>query len=1045
MRNKGAIITVSVLLTVICLYYLSFTFMTKRVESKADNYAEARFESMKLEVEESEKIYIVDSLTKRYLDSMSNQVVYTLFKKYTYMDCKEREMNLGLDLKGGMNITLEISAQDVIKALSNNQSDSTLIKAIELANAGTIEQTGTNYIEVFGNAFSSISTPNSPSLASLFITTSNQEDITIKSSNEEVIAYIRNQYDAAINNAFDVLRKRIDHFGVVQPNIQRDVAVKGVFHIELPGIKDPERVEELLRQAAVLEFWETYNAEEIYDRLSEANILIAEIKDAEQKEKDRKSGKDVEKEENAVADEIIADEVIAVEVIADEVIADEVIADEVIGDEVISELIDAADKTSSSNIDSAATSNANALSGLSLFERLRPQVGNVSIYGPIVGYAKEGDMASIMADLNRESVKRLFPSDLVFAWGFKPSDNAPGYYELIALKKSNDGRAVLNGDVITDAKQEFGQNQAIPQVTMTMNGSGSTEWARITRAIADKYAGSQTKGSIAIVLDGYAYSWPTVSEEITGGRSMISGNFTLDEATDLANVLKSGKMPAPANILSKEIVGPSLGNKAINDGLNSFVIAFILVLIYMIFYYGKAGIVADIALITNLFLIFGVLASLGAVLTLPGIAGIVLTIGMSVDANVLIYERIREEMRAGKTIKSAISDGYKNAYSAIIDSNVTTLLIGIILLNFGVGPVKGFATTLIIGILSSLFTAIFITRIVISTILAKDRKMTFGNKLTLNAFQNLNIDFINKRKISYVISSIIILISLVSLFTRGLNPGIDFTGGRNYIVAFDQAVVPNEIGDELEKIYGDRPLVKTFGGANQVKISTNYKIDDNSADNEADSLLYIGLKPMLGDDVSMAKFFTDYRQTSQKVGPTVADDIKSKSIIAITLGLIVMFLYILLRFRKWQYSLGALISLIHDVIIVLGLYSLLFSIMPFNMELDQAFIAAILTVVGYSINDTVVVFDRLREFLGIYKKRKTKEVMNSAINATVSRTINTSLSTFVVLLAIFIFGGEVIRGFTFALLIGVIIGTYSSIFVATPIAFDLMKKNKTVK
>ncbi|MDD2386361.1 MAG: protein translocase subunit SecDF, partial [Bacteroidales bacterium] len=942
MRNKGAIITVSVLLTVICLYYLSFTFMTKRVESKADKYAAAQYESMNIKVEESEKIHIVDSITKRYLDSMSNQVVYTLFKKYTYMDCKEREMNLGLDLKGGMNITLEISAQDVIKTLSNNQSDSTLLKAIKLANAETIEQTGKNYIEVFGNSFTTVSTPNSPNLASLFITTSNQESITIKSSNEEVIAYISTQYEAAINNAFDVLRKRIDHFGVVQPNIQRDVAVKGVFHIELPGIKDPERVEDLLRQAAVLEFWETYNAEEIYDKLSEANILIAEIKDAEQKEIDRKAGKSVVKEEKT-----------ADEVIADEVIADEVISDNQISDNEIIEDANDTNNTVASKIDTAATADDNALSGSSLFERLRPQVGNVSIYGPIVGYAKEGDMPSIMADLNRESVKRLFPSDLVFAWGFKPSDNAPGYYELIALKKSKDGRAVLSGDVITDAKQEFGQSQAVPQVTMTMNGSGSTEWARITRAIADKYAGSQTKGSIAIVLDGYAYSWPTVSEEITGGRSMISGNFTLDEATDLANVLKSGKMSAPANILSKEIVGPSLGNKAIDSGLNSFVIAFILVLIYLMFYYGKAGIVADIALITNLFLIFGVLASLGAVLTLPGIAGIVLTIGMSVDANVLIYERIREEMRAGKTIKSAVTDGYKNAYSAIIDSNVTTLLIGIILLNFGVGPVKGFATTLIIGILSSLFTAIFITRIIISTILAKDKKMTFGNKLTLNAFQNLTIDFIKKRKVAYVVSSIIILISLVSLFTRGLNPGIDFTGGRNYIVAFDKAVIPAEIGDELEKIYGDRPLVKTFGGANQVKISTNYKIDDNFADNEADSLLYIGLKPMLGDDVSLDEFYTDYRQTSQKVGPTVADDIKSKSIIAITLGLIVMFLYILVRFRKWQYSLGALISLIHDVIIVLGLYSLLFSIMPFNMELDQAFIAAILTVVGYSINDTV--------------------------------------------------------------------------------------------
>ena len=1024
MRNKGAIITVSVLLAVICLYYLSFTFVTNRVESKADDYANARFEAMNLEVDEYEKIHIVDSLTARYLDSMSNQVVYTLFKKYTYMDCKEREMNLGLDLKGGMNISLEISAQDVILALANNQRDSTLNKAIALANKETKEQTGQNYIEVFGNAFNTVSTPTTPSLAALFITTSNQEDITIKSSDQEVLAYISGQYDAAIDNAFDVLRKRIDHFGVVQPNIQRDVAVRGVFHIELPGIKDPERVEDLLRQAAVLEFWETYNAEEIYDKLSEANVLIAELKDAEQKEIERKAGKTPKVE----TEEVITNEVIADEVITDEVITD----DEIILDNEVTEEVAAEETTTTTEPAAPSTQ-----SGLALFERLRPQIEGYQIYGPVVGYAKEGDMASIMADLNRESVKRLFPSDVVFAWSFKELPDAKGYYQLIALKRSKDGGAVLHGDVITNAQQEFGQNQATAEVTMSMNGAGSTEWARITRENIGK--------SIAIVLDGYVYSFPTVNDEIKGGRSSISGNFTLDEATDLANVLKSGKMPAPANILSKEIVGPSLGQKAIDSGLNSFVIAFILILIYMIFYYGRAGWVADIALITNLFLIFGVLASLGAVLTLPGIAGIVLTIGMSVDANVLIYERIREEMRAGKAIKTAVTDGYKNAYSAIIDSNLTTLLIGIILLNFGVGPVQGFATTLIIGILSSLFTAIFITRLIFSSLLDKDKKITFGNKLTINAFQNLKIQFLEKRKIAYIVSGILIVVSLTSLFTRGLNPGIDFAGGRNYIVAFEKAVSPNDIAVELEKVYGDRPLVKTFGSSNQVKISTKYKIDDNTADNEADSLLYVGLKPMLDDDVTMEDFFESYRQTSQKVGPTVADDIKSKSIIAILLGLVVMFLYILIRFRKWQYSLGALAALVHDVIIVLGVYSLLFSIMPFNMELDQAFIAAILTVVGYSINDTVVVFDRLREYLGLYKKRGTEEVMDSAINSTVSRTINTSLSTFVVLLAIFIFGGEVIRGFTFALLIGIVVGTYSSIFIATPVAFDFMKKRKATK
>lgn len=1019
MRNKGAIITVSVLLAVICLYYLSFTFVSKRVESKADDYAEARFDAMNLDVDEYEKIHITDSLSKRYLDSMSNQVVYTLFKKFTYMDCKERELNLGLDLKGGMNITLEISAQDVILALSNNQSDSTLIKAIDKASKETEAQTGQNFIEIFGESYNSVKTPTSPTLASLFITTSNQERISIKSSDEDVLVYITEEYDAAIDNAFDVLRKRIDHFGVVQPNIQRDVAVRGVFHIELPGIKDPERVEDLLRQAAVLEFWETYNADEVYDKLSEANVLIAEIRENENKSRARTVEPETVVEEEVVADEVIEDEVIDGEIVEDEIVDDEIIEDGEITEEA----------TEATTPETETFTN-----GTSLFERLRPQIDGHQIYGPIVGFAKEGDLESIMADLNRESVKRLFPKDLVFAWSFKALEDAPGYYELIALKKSKDGGAVLGGDVITNADQEFGQSQATAEVTMSMNGAGSTEWSRITRENIGK--------SIAIVLDGYVYSYPTVNDEIKGGRSQITGNFTLNEATDLANVLKSGKMPAPANILSKEIVGPSLGQKAIDSGMNSFIIAFILILIYMVFYYGRAGWVADFALLTNLFLVFGVLASLGAVLTLPGIAGIVLTIGMSVDANVLIYERIREEMRAGKAIKTAVADGYKNAYSAIIDSNLTTLLIGIILLNFGVGPVQGFATTLIIGILSSLFSAIFITRLIFTTLLDKDKKVTFGNKLTLNAFTKLKVKFLEKRKMFYIISGIAILISLTSLFTRGLNPGIDFTGGRNYIVAFEEAVSPDEIAVALEEVYGTRPVVKTFGSSNQVKISTKYKINDNSADNEADSLLYVGLKPLIKKDITMDDFFSDYRQNSQKVGPTVADDIKSKSIIAILLGLVVMFLYILVRFRKWQYSLGALTALVHDVIIVLGLYSLLYSIMPFSMELDQAFIAAILTVVGYSINDTVVVFDRLREYLGLYAKRNTGEVINSAINSTVSRTINTSLSTFVVLLAIFIFGGEVIRGFTFALLIGVIVGTYSSIFIATPISFDFMKKVK---
>ena len=552
MRNKGAIITVSVLLALICLYYLSFTFVSKRVESKADEYAEARFDAMNLDVDEYEEIHITDSLTKRYLDSMSNQVVYTLFKKFTYMDCKERELNLGLDLKGGMNITLEISAKDVILALSNNQSDSTLLKAIDEASKA---QTGQDFIEVFGESYNSVKTPTSPTLASLFITTSNQERISIKSSDEDVVAYITEEYDAAIDNAFDVLRKRIDHFGVVQPNIQRDVAVRGVFHIELPGIKDPERVEDLLRQAAVLEFWETYNADEVYDKLSEANVLIAELR---------------EKENNSRTKTVETETIVEEEVVSEEVIEEEVIDGEIIDNEIIEDG-EIAESSTEDAVEATTPETETFTNGTSLFERLRPQIDGHQIYGPIVGFAKEGDLESVMADLNRESVKRLFPKDLVFAWSFKALEDAPGYYELIALKKSKDGGAVLSGDVITNADQEFGQSQATAEVTMSMNGAGSTEWSRITRENIGK--------SIAIVLDGYVYSYPTVNDEIKGGRSQITGNFTLNEATDLANVLKSGKMPAPANILSKEIVGPSLGEKAITSGMNSFIIAFILILI----------------------------------------------------------------------------------------------------------------------------------------------------------------------------------------------------------------------------------------------------------------------------------------------------------------------------------------------------------------------------------------------------------------------------------------------------------------------------------
>jgi SecD/SecF fusion protein len=1029
MRNRGAIILIAVLLTLICLYYLSFTFAVNRAERKAADYAERIFNSMSFDEElpEYQELRIVDSLNSRYLDSISDKVVFSMFKKYTYMECKERELNLGLDLRGGMNITLEISAEDIIIALANKKTDSTLNAALVKTRELNERETGRNFIDVFGLAYQEVRGVNSPSLASLFISTSHQ-DITARSTDEEVLAFISTEYESAIDNAFEVLRKRIDHYGVVQPNIQRDVAVRGVFHIELPGIKDPERVEDLLRQAAVLDFWETYNVDDIFESLEEANKVLAQIK--QQEHQALMFGKD-RGEDQLDSEQIQSDDVILPDASIDEVNeSDEnVILPDVIfaeGEEPVIETDELVTKDTLFEEEDFTT-------GFSLFDRLRLQLeSGHQAYGPVVGFVRESDMESVMADLNRESIKRILPADLTFAWSFKPLKDAPGYYELIALKRSRQGGAVLGGDVVTGAREEFGQRAATAEVTMTMSGAGANEWARITRDNIGK--------SIAIVLDGYVYSWPTVNDEIKGGRSQITGNFTFNEAKDLANVLKSGRMPAPTKILSKEIVGPSLGQKAIDSGLNSFVLAFLVVLIYMIVYYGRAGWIADIALLSNVFFIFGVLASLGAVLTLPGIAGIILTIGMSVDANVLIYERIKEELRAGKGVKLAVADGYKNAYSAIIDANITTLLIAIILFNFGVGPIQGFATTLIIGILCSLFSAIFITRLVFTYLLNKEKKITVATKLTQNAFANMSINFLEKRKIAYIISGIFIVISIGSLVTRGLNPGIDFAGGRNYVVEFKKEVVPDEIASALNEVYGETPIVRTFGTSNQVKITTKFKIDDSDADGLADTLLFQGLEPFLEEGTSIGDFFEDYRKSSQKVGPTIADDIKAKSVVAIFISLIVIFLYILLRFKKWQYSLGAIAALVHDVLFIVGLFSLFYTIMPFSMEIDQAFIAAILTVVGYSVNDTVVVFDRIREYSGIYRKRETQRNMNDALNSVISRTFSTSLSTLFVLLAIFIFGGEVIRGFIFALLIGVIVGTYSSLFIATPIAYELMKK-----
>ncbi|MDZ7737931.1 MAG: protein translocase subunit SecD [Bacteroidales bacterium] len=676
-----------------------------------------------------------------------------------------------------------------------------------------------------------------------------------------------------------------------------------------------------------------------------------------------------------------------------------------------------------------------------LFAVLNPAVTREGepLPGSTIGYSHYQDTAKAMDYLKMDRIRSLFPRDLRFYWSSDPmtGDETESIYQLHAIKvTTRDGRPPLDGDVVTSARVSYGQTGSSAKVDMSMNAEGARTWARLT--------GANIGRAIAIVLDGYVRSAPTVSSEIKGGSSEITGDFTIEEAEDLANILKSGKLPAPARIINDTVVGPSLGREAITAGLNSFLIAFVIVMLYMVFYYSRrAGLVADIALLVNMFFILGVLSSLGAVLTLPGIAGIILTIGMSVDANVLIYDRIKEELRAGKGVKLAVADGYKNARSAIIDANLTTLLTGIVLYIFGTGPIKGFATTLVIGIVTSFFTAFFITRIIYDSLLKHNMRLTFATKLTENAFNNMKIDFIGKRKIFYVISGLIIIGGIASLVGKGLNPGIDFTGGRSYVIRFEEPVPTTRVADLLGDVYGQDPMVVVFGNENQVKITTKYKVDEPEAEDEVETLLYQGLQPVLPEGIDKDTFLSDYRQSSQTVGPTIAFDIVIKAIYAIGFSLLIIFLYILLRFRNWQFGLGALAALVHDVLIVLGLFSLLHGILPFSLEIDQAFIAAILTVVGYSINDTVVVFDRIREYLGIYRKRERTEILNLALNSTISRTFSTSLSTFVVLLAIFIFGGEVIRGFIFALLVGVVVGTYSSLFVATPVVFDTIRKGET--
>ena len=1064
MQNKGAIRAIAIIFALIFLYQLSFTVVTKIVERRAEKNAieqvfpkdangqdiavsesiqDAIAETMqKRDMDEMQaKNYLKERIENSYLDSMNTVNVYNLgFKKYTYRDAKEKEINLGLDLKGGMNVTLEVSVKDIVKALSHDSQDPTFLQAMELASKRQQESKG-DFVTLFGEAYKELD-PNAKLVSIFLLEFKDKKDININSSNDDVLKVLKEESDAAIDRSYQILGTRIDRFGVAQPNIQK-LENSGRILVELPGIKDPERVRKLLQGTAQLEFWETYNFSEIQQAFVEADAKLAA---------DRKNRNNTEETPAVENDSIVAEEEVAA------VEGENVEATETDTTDVA--LLD--QLTENQNEEEQAEEELDA--NHPLFSKLQPVNGASAR----VGIAMVKDTAAINQML--AECKSLFPRQLKLAWTVKP-ENITGengesieVLDLVALKMSRDNTCALGGEVITDARQDYGQGNQV-EVTIQMNPEGANKWKNLTRDNVGK--------QIAIVLDDLVYSYPVVNGEIPNGRSSISGGgMTIEEAQDLANILKAGKLPAPARILEEQVVGPTLGKESVQKGMWSMVFAFILVLAYMVFFYKKAGFVADIALLINVFFLFGVLACLGSVLTLPGIAGIVLTLGMAVDSNVIIFERIKEEIKAGKGIKLAIQDGYKNAYSAIIDGNVTTLITGIILIILGTGPVHSFAVTLCIGILTSLATSIFITRLIFERMLDKDKEISFSSNFTRNFLQDKHYDFIGMRKVSFIICIAFLVISLGSLGIRRLNLGIDFTGGRNYVVQFDDpSITVENVRNVLSDVNIDKagihsalemsndaevedwstPEVKTYGTNGQVKITTKFLIDNDSpaVDSVIQVILYDNLKSLYKDELTMTKFSSEDETvgilSTQKVGATIASDVTRKSIWAIIVALALMFVYIAIRFKKWQYGVASIMALAQDTIIVLGMYSLFYNILPFTMEVDQSFIAAVLTVIGYSINATVVIFDRVRENVNLHPKSSWKENMVNAVNSTLTRSFNTSGSTLVVLLAIFIFGGDTIRGFIFALLVGVLAGTFSSVFLSTPFAYVLMKGNKKDK
>ena len=1002
MQSKGAITFVAILIGLACVFQLSFTAATAIQEKKAAKAARQVVEEVQqspsfAEVSELNRAFYLDSVStaanKQYLDSIANKKVYF---NYTYKNVKEKELNLGLDLKGGMNIVLQLDLAELVRSCAREKTTEEFNKAMALA-AERADQTHEDFISLFAEAWEEVAPGKRLSFDIDLDKLSGDVKNKSKATNEEIISLLKEEAKSAIDNSYQVVERRVNQFGVAQPNIQK-VAGTGRILVELPGVKEPERVRKLLQGTASLEFWETYNSQELQPYLQELNETVRQQIEALESTKadaqDNVAEKPADKTDNSLEAQLAGD-------------------------------------------DQLTASQEAVMKANPLFSRLQMLGGNSALLG-IAHYRDTAQINTWLAE-NRS----LFPGDFVPAWSFKAFESEgvtpDTYFELVALKSHVGKGPALDGKYISSAVVNYNQMTGAPEVSMSMNSKGAIEWENIT--------GENVGRQIAIVMDGQVYSYPNVQNKISGGNSSISGHFTQTDADDLANVLKSGKLSTPARIVQEQVVGPSLGSASIKAGMISFIIAFLLVLIYMVIFYRKAGVAADIALLCNVLFLFGALASFGTVFTLSGIAGLVLTMGMAVDANVIIYERVKEELNAGKALRLAISDGYKNAYSAILDGQITTILTGIILYIFGSGTIRGFAAVLVIGIVTSVLTSIFITRLIFESRLKRGKDITFASDWSSRFLKNTHIDFLGKRKMTYLISGIVCLICLVFMFTKGFTLGVDFSGGRTYTVRFDQQVTPEQVRAALYDEFQESSEVKQFGGASQMRITTKYMVNDKSSETDRliESKLFNALKGFYANDLTLEGFTSTLENpngivSSDRVDASIASEMKRDAIIAVVLALIVIFGYIAFRFKNWTWGIGGVSSLVHNSIIVIGFYSIFSGILPFTLDVDQTFIAAVLTIIGYSINDNVVIFDRIREYRTLFPKRPLEQNINEALNATLSRTINTSVSTLLVLIAIAIFGGESIRGFSVSLALGVIVGTYASIFIGTPIMYDLNRR-----